>query len=268
MTSMLLVIGLCALIGSLVGLLAGLLGIGGGLIIVPFLLFLLPYFDITSIEQAFVVSVATSLATIIFTSFSSCRAHHQKQNVPWDITPWMMAGVALGAGMVGLFASKIDDDILKNIFAVAVVLIALKMMLSRNAPQSNRALPHSGVLTVIGSVLGGISSLIGIGGGALIVPSLTFYGVDMRKAIGCAAACGFAIAFFGSAGFIYSGKDAFLLADGFIGYVYLPATFGVILTSIFTAPIGAKLVHKLPVKTLKKVFAIFLTVVAAKMMFS
>ncbi|WP_199609266.1 sulfite exporter TauE/SafE family protein [Flocculibacter collagenilyticus] len=268
MLEMLYVFLLCACLGGLVGVLAGLLGIGGGLLVVPFLMFLLPYFEIATPEKAVVVAIATSLATIIFTSYSSCLAHHRKDNVPWEFAPWIMSGVALGAALVGVFASQVNAEWLKNIFAVAVVFIAIRMATSKTVIHTDKTLPPGPVIVLIGTVLGGMSSLVGIGGGALIVPTLNYFGVDIRRAIGAAAACGFAIAIFGSAGFIYSGWEQTNWQTGYLGYVFLPAVFGVIITSMLTAPIGARLVQTMPIKKLKRIFAVLLSIIALKMIFS
>ncbi len=108
--------------------------------------------------------------------------------------------------------------------------------------------------------------MIGIGGGAVLVPLLTFFSLDMKKAIGCASACGIVIALFGSIGYITSGSDLLALQDGFAGFVYLPALIGIVCTSWFTAPLGAKATHYLPVSTIKKIFAVLLLVVAIKML--
>eukprot|EP00487_Bulimina_marginata_P003770 TRINITY_DN190_c0_g1_i1.p1 TRINITY_DN190_c0_g1~~TRINITY_DN190_c0_g1_i1.p1 ORF type:complete len:175 (-),score=9.92 TRINITY_DN190_c0_g1_i1:279-803(-) len=113
-------------------------------------------------------------------------------------------------------------------------------------------LPHKGVMTLFTALTGGISAMIGIGGGALLVPLLTYFSLDMKKAIGCASACGIVIALFGSIGYISSGSAHFALADGFAGFVYLPALLGIVSTSWFTAPLGAKAANTLPVPFIKK----------------
>ena len=116
--------------------------------------------------------------------------------------------------------------------------------------------------------LGGIASLLGIGGGALFVPMLNYFSLDMRRAIGCAAASGIAIAVFGSLGYVIAGWQHYQLSDGFVGYIYIPALLGIVATSVFTAPLGAKLTQRLPVLTMKRVFGVLLLLIAVKMMFS
>ena len=180
----------CALLGCVVGFLAGLLGIGGGLIIVPVLSTLLLSFDVTSPSHVLVIAIATSLASILFTSTSSALAHHKNDNVPWEIAPWVMSGVALGALISGFAASLIPEQILRTVFAISVVFIAARMVLStRKKAVVEQPLPAGPILGAISALMGGLSGLIGIGGGALIVPMLNYFSVDIKKAIGCAAAC-------------------------------------------------------------------------------
>ena len=264
-----LLVACCALLGCIVGFLAGLLGIGGGLIIVPALSTLLILFNVTSAEHVVVISIATSLASILFTSTSSALAHHKNDNVPWHVAPWVMAGVAVGALISGFAASLIPEQLLRSVFAVSVVFIAARMALSsRSKPSSTKPLPPGPILGGISAIMGGLSGLIGIGGGALIVPMLNYFSIDIRKAIGCAAVSGIVIALFGSIGYISAGWKVTDLAHGFAGFVYLPALFGIVITSWFVAPYGAKATHYLPVNTIKKVFAVLLVVIAIKMVFS
>ncbi|CAM3607151.1 sulfite exporter TauE/SafE family protein [Pseudoalteromonas maricaloris] len=266
MSELILLFVYCALLGSVVGFLAGLLGIGGGLVIVPVLSSILLYFKVLPPEQVVIAAVATSLASILFTSTSSAIAHHKNGNVPWDVAPWIMTGVALGALISGFLAALLPENAVRIVFAVSVVLIAIKMFYSsKNESTTRRQLPNKGILTVLTTITGGLSAMIGIGGGALLVPLLTFFSVDMKKAIGCASACGIVIALFGSVGYISSGSAQLALTDGFAGFVYLPALLGIVCTSWFTAPMGAKATHHLPVATIKKVFAVLLLVMAVNM---
>lgn len=266
MNELLLLIIYCALLGCVAGFLAGLLGIGGGLIIVPVLSSLLLYFQVLPFEQVVIVAIATSLASILFTSTSSAIAHHKNGNVPWDLAPWIMTGVALGALISGFMAALLPEKLVRIVFAVSAVLIALKMFYSSKSDASTeRKLPNKGLLTILTTITGALSAMIGIGGGALLVPLLTFFSLDIKKAIGCASACGIVIALFGSIGYISSGSAHFALEDGFVGFVYLPALLGIVCTSWFMAPLGAKATHYLPVSTIKKIFAALLLAMAANM---
>ncbi|CCQ10138.1 Protein of unknown function DUF81, type 2 [Pseudoalteromonas luteoviolacea B = ATCC 29581] len=269
MNDILLLVLLCAVLGSAVGFLAGLLGIGGGLVIVPVLSVILLHFEILPADHIVITAIATSLASILFTSTSSAIAHHKNGNVPWEIAPWVMGGVALGALISGFLASLLPETTVRIVFAVCVTFIAIKMIANgkENEP-TQRDLPNKGLLGVLTTLTGGISAMIGIGGGAVLVPLLTFFSVDMKKAIGCASASGIVIALFGSIGYIATGSNTLLLSDGFAGFVYLPALLGIIATSWFSAPIGAKATHHLPVGTIKKMFAVLLMITALKMVFN
>lgn len=254
---------LCAMLGSLVGVLAGLLGIGGGLLIVPALVFLLHYFLQIDIENSMPIAIATSLSTVIMTGLSSARSHYKLGNLDKRIIMYCGFGIAIGATLGAQFASYISGVLLQRIFAVLVVLIALQMVFgSRRA--SKNTIANKG-LGGIGLSTGFISALMGIGGGALLVPALVWFQVNIRKAIGCAAFSGIIIAVFGTVNFIIMGWNKPYLPDFSLGYVYLPATFGIIVTSVLTAPIGVKLGQRLDVAILKKVFAAFLVLVSIRM---
>lgn len=270
MNELLLLVFFCALLGCVAGFLAGLLGIGGGLVIVPVLSGLLLHFEVLPFEQVVIVAIATSLASILFTSTSSALAHHKNNNVPWSLAPWIMTGVALGALISGFMAALLPEQVVRIVFGVSAVLIAIKMFYSSktSSAPTERQLPNKGLLTFFTTITGALSAMIGIGGGALLVPLLTFFSLDIKKAIGCASACGIVIALFGSIGYISSGSAHFALADGFLGFVYLPALLGIVCTSWFTAPLGAKATHYLPVSTIKKIFAALLLVMAANMAMS
>lgn len=252
------------IIGTLVGLLAGLLGIGGGLVIVPVLVYVLPTLGVAP-ELIMPISLATSLATIVFTSMSATRAHHKNHNIPWSVAKQLMFFIAIGAMSGAYIAELLSNETLKNIFAVAVILLASYMLFSIRVTKA-KPLPGKVGIGIIGLGTGILSSLMGIAGGAILVPLLTYYSMSIRHAIGTATVCGFVVAVFGATGYVIAGLDQPNLPEWSIGYIYLPALLGVISTSSFVAPIGVKLAAKLPVKTLKKGFAGFLILVAIKMM--
>lgn len=177
-----------------------------------------------------------------------------------------MSGVAVGALVSGFLAGFLPEVIIRAVFSISVVLIAIKMFhSSAKVQQKNRPLPNNLVLSSLTAMMGGLSAMIGIGGGALLVPFLTYFNVDMRKAIGCASVSGIVIALFGSVGYVTSGSTHHTWTQGFAGFVYMPALFGIVLTSWFMAPLGAKATQFLPVSTIKKIFAAILIVIAANM---
>lgn len=255
----------CAAVGLIAGFMAGLMGIGGGLIIVPFLSFVMPYWGFQE-QTVLLCAIATSLSTIIFTGISSFRAHYKNGNVEFDKLLPLLTGIAMATTTAALMAEKINPDFLKIFFSVCLALLAIKMAFIGN-PESAKKVGRFGLLN-IGVFTGGISSLLGIGGGAILVPTLVWFNVDIKKAIGSAAVTTVAVALFGAIGYVISGFDNTELPPYSLGYIYLPAMLGIIATSVFTAPVGANLANRLDVAKLKKLFAIFLICVAIRMLFS
>ncbi|MBA6291642.1 sulfite exporter TauE/SafE family protein [Colwellia sp. MB3u-70] len=254
----------CALLGTVVGFFAGLLGIGGGLIIVPVLVYLLPLLGISA-ELAFPMALATSLASIIFTSTSAAFAHHKNGNIPWPIAQRLVITVAIGAMLGAIIAGMLSLKALTLIFASAVLILAAYMFLSIKVERSV-ALPNNWVLQFIGLFTGVLASLMGIAGGAILVPILMYCSLSMRQAIGVATASGIIVALFGALGYVIIGLGQSDLPPWSIGYIYLPALLGIVLTSSLFAPLGVKAGTKLSLPYLKKGFAIFLMLVAIKMM--
>ncbi len=240
-------------LGIIAGILAGLLGIGGGLIIVPALVAIFSYlsFDKTVITH---LAIGTSLATIIFTSVSSVWAHHQRQAVLWRVVSRLATGILLGAFLGGIMADYIPSKGLQWFFALFESYVAVQILFNFK-PNAARQLPQTPGMLGAGTFIGGISSLVGIGGGTLTVPFLVWCNTSIHKAIATSAACGLPIAIAGSLGFVVSGWKQAGLPDYSLGYVHLPSLLGIVSTSILFAPLGAKLAHNLPVDSLKKVFA-------------
>lgn len=253
----------CAALGCLAGFLAGLLGIGGGLVIVPALVYLLPSLGFSP-EVVMPVAIATSLASIVFTSASGTFAHHKNNNIPWAIAKQLMIMIAIGALFGAYIADSLSSELLTYIFAVAVTILASYMLFSVRIEKS-KPLPNHWVIKAIGLGTGYISSLMGIAGGAILVPVLTYYSLSLREAIGTATVCGFVVALFGATGFIITGLDQASLPSWSLGYIYLPALFGIISTSSLFAPFGVKMAEKLPVRYLRRIFSGFLILVAIKM---
>jgi uncharacterized membrane protein YfcA len=254
----------CIALGCVVGFLAGLLGIGGGLIIVPALVYLLPLVGVSN-EVIMPMALATSLGAIVITSTSAALAHHKKKNIPWQLAKPLLTLVAVGALLGAFIADYLSSEALTHFFSVVVILLAGYMLLSINASKE-RSLPATYILQGISFITGIISSLMGIAGGAILVPALSFFGVPVRHSIGIATACGVMVALFGSIGYIITGLSLSDLPEWGLGYIYLPALLGIVISSSLLAPIGVKYASKLPVKTLKKFFAVFLIFVAIKMM--
>lgn len=252
------------LLGGLVGVLAGMLGIGGGLIMVPALLYVFTHYLAIPIDLAMPMAIATSLSTIIFTGFSSALAHYKLGNIQRGTVFWCAIGITVGALVGPQIATRLPADGLKTTFAVLVILIAMQMLFVKPKKSEKRISTLS--LLLIGVTTGIVSSFMGIGGGALMVPALVWFRVDIKQAIGCAAFSGLVIALFGTSSFIFAGWSLENLPHGAFGYVYLPAALGIVITSVFTARIGAKISHRLNTKRLKQIFAGFLVVVSLRML--
>ncbi|MEI6788661.1 MAG: sulfite exporter TauE/SafE family protein [bacterium] len=252
------------LLGGVAGVLAGLLGVGGGLIIVPVLVILFA-------KQSFLTSqiqhlaVGTSLASIVFTSLSSMRAHHQRAGVDWGMVWRLSPAIVVGALSGAWVASQISTRCLQWVFVVFIYGVAAQMFLNAAVPHSQAKARHGVLLSLISVLIGGVSSLVGVGGGSLLVPLLSWCNLPMRRAIGTSAAIGFFIASSGAAGSMMAGWGTGGLPKYSIGYVYLPAVAGIALLSTLTAPLGARLAHRVPVPMLKRFFAVLLCVIGLKM---
>ncbi|GFM86630.1 UPF0721 transmembrane protein [Pseudomonas cichorii] len=243
-------------LGACAGVLAGLFGVGGGIIIVPVLVlsFGLQGFDASVLTH---LAVGTSLATIVFTSINSVRAHHSMGAVRWPIFAWLTVGILVGAGLGSLTASYIAGPYLQKIIGVFALLVALQMALDLR-PKASRSVPGKPGLTAAGVVIGWASAIFGIGGGSLTVPFLTWRSVSMQQAVATSAACGFPIALASAISFMILGWHDPQLPPHSLGFVYLPALLGIAVTSMFFARFGARLAHKLPPRLLKRLFAALL----------
>lgn len=251
------------LLGAVAGVLAGLLGVGGGLVIVPVLTWAFVHAGtLTTAPVQF--AVGTSLATIVFTSLSSIRAHHRRGAVRWDIVRRLVPGIVLGTLGGAWLATYLDSHTLGTVFGVFEIVIAIHMALDRR-PAATRGLPATPGMLAAGTGIGGISALLGIGGGTLTVPFLAWCHVVMREAVATAAACGLPIAVAGATGFMLFAPST-VATDWATGYVYWPAVFGIAVTSVATAPLGAWLAHRLPSRALKRVFSIVLALLGLKML--
>lgn len=243
---------------------AGLLGIGGGLIIVPALLYVfLQFLDVAS-SLAMPMAIATSLATIILTGLSSALTHFKLGNVQSGLVIWSGIGIAVGALIGPQVATMMSAEKLKTVFAILVLLMALQMIFIK--PKKSDASISKPILVFIGAITGIVSAFMGIGGGAILVPALVWFKINIKRAIGCAACCGLIIAIFGTISFIHAGWNIQGLPKGAVGYLYLPAAIGIVVTSVFTARMGAKLSHRLDTKKLKQIFAGFLILVGLRML--
>ena len=260
---MLTFLALCLLLGAVVGFLAGLFGIGGGLIIVPCLVYLLPMMGVPE-PLLMATALGTSFATIVITGFASAQRHHKLGNVVWPAVKVLAPVIMISVFISGQFIGHLDRAIAAKIFACLVVYLAAKMVFSIKKDMDNKPLTLKS--TVIGGILIGMaSSAAGIGGGGFVVPFLNSRGIDMKKAIGSSAFCSMLLGLSGALSFMVVGWGNPTMPEYSLGYVYLPAVLGITLTSFFTSKLGANAVAKLPVPTLKKGFALLLIIIAIDM---
>ena len=254
-----------AVLGLCTGFLAGLLGIGGGMLMVPFITAIMGQRGVPA-DLAVKMAIATSMATIVFTSISSVRAHHRRGAVRWDIVRRLAPGIVIGSliGSLGVFA-LLKGSALAIFFALFVGFSATQMFLDKK-PKPTRQMPGTAGQLGAGGVIGFLSGLVGAGGGFVSVPFMTWCNVAIHNAIATSAALGFPIAVANVLGYVVSGQSVQGLPSGAFGYIWLPALGVIALCSVFTAPLGARAAHRLPVKKLKRVFASILYLLAAYML--
>jgi len=254
------------LLGLATGFLAGLLGIGGGMIMVPFMTAILSSQGVAS-EVAIKMAIATSMATIVFTSVSSVRAHQKRGAIRWDLVKGLAPGIVLGSivASVGVF-SVLKGSALALFFAVFVSFSATQMFLDKK-PAPSRSIPGTAGLLGAGSVVGFLSGLVGAGGGFISVPFMTWCNVAIHNAVATSAALGFPIALANALGYAVSGLGLTHLPPYSLGYIWLPGLVVIASCSVMTAPVGAAAAHKLPVKRLKRIFASILFLLAGYMFY-
>jgi len=251
-------------IGVSVGFLAGLFGIGGGMVMVPMLVFVFAAKGFPA-EHLMHLSLATSMATIVFTSLSSVRAHDRHGAVDWAVARAMAPGIVAGALAATLVAGFVPTRPLA-IFFTGFMFYAATSMFFEVKPKPSRQLPGAGGLFGVGAGIGALSSVLAAGGAFLSIPFLARCNVPLKRAIGTAAANGFPIALAGTVGYVFNGMQVTGLPDGCVGFVYLPALAIIVLASMPAAPLGARLAHRLPVKRLRIVLALMLLAIALRML--
>lgn len=251
--------------GAAGGVIAGMLGVGGGIVIVPVLDLVLSSLGIDS-DIRMHVTVATSLATIIPTAISSSRAHEAKGAVDHDqLKRWGIA-IFLGAIAGVVLASRASGDVLSAIFGIVALLVAIKMLLPLEGKHIAEAVPGGAGGQLIPFAIGGISSMMGIGGGTLSVPAMTLFNVPIHRAVGTAALFGLMISAPATIAFIVTGWNVEGLPPGSLGYVNLIGLAIIAPVSYLTAPLGARVAHALSKRQLSLMFGLFLTVVAVRML--
>lgn len=254
------------LMGLFVGFFAGLLGIGGGLILVTLMVYLFTLQGFPA-DRLVHLALGTSIASIVFTSISSLRAHHKHGAVRWDILRTAVPGLVIGTLLGTVVADQLKSKYLAIFFVIFVYCSAVQMFANAK-PKPTRQLPGKSGMTLSAVIVGIVSSLVGVGGGVMTIPLMSLCNVPMRQAIGTSAALGLPIAIAGTVGFIVTGLGKDHLPALSLGYIYLPALVGIVIGTFFTVPWGAKMAHSMPVTRLKKIFAVILFVLATKVLFT
>lgn len=253
------------LLGLVAGVLAGLLGVGGGLVLVAALAWLLPRMGVPA-DAAMHAALASSLASIVLTAMASARAHARRGSVLWPTVAWMVPGLLLGGWLGSAAAVRIDGDVLRWLVAGYCLLAAAQLLLSKAREREGGIVPRGPAMTAAGTGIGAVSAVVGIGGGSMTVPLLVWRGVAPVRAVGTSSACGVAIGIGSALGYALH-PPAGALGDYAIGYVYVPAAVGVALASVLAAPWGTRLAHTLSGAHLRRVFAAFLVAVALSLIF-
>lgn len=254
------------MLGAFVGFMAGLLGLGGGGIMVPAFVAIFMAQGVCS-DEVVHLALGTSMMSMVITTFSSFRAHYAKDGVIWDIFRKMTGGVILGTFLATFLAARLDSIYLALFFTVFMSVVTVRTVLDIK-PKPDKKIPSTANLFGAGTIIGAISAMMSVGGGAFTVPYLTAHNIDIKKAIGTSAAIGFPIALSGTIGFMINGWSETALDSWQMGYVYLPAVLFVSIMGAFTAPLGVRVAHSLPTDILKKLFALLLVVLSFKMLFS
>ena len=256
------------LLGACAGVLAGLLGIGGGLVLVAALAWLLPKQGVPA-DVAMHVALASSMASIVLTAASSARAHHRRGSVLWPTVAWMVPGVLLGGWLGSRVAIGLDGDVLRWCVASYCFIVAAQMLLSRaQAGGDARLVPRGPGYSIAGALIGALSALVGIGGGSMTVPLLVWRGVTPVRAVGTSSACGIFIGIGSALGYALQAPAGALPLAYSAGYVYLPAALGVAAASVLAAPYGTRLAHAISGLALKRVFALFMLLVGSSFAWS
>lgn len=251
--------------GAFAGFIAGLFGVGGGTVLVPVLLVI---FSRAQMPENYLMhmAVATSHSVIVFNAISSMRAHHRRGGVSWPVFRGLAPGIVAGALFGAWLADQMVSGTLLLIFAIFLLIVAVQMFLDRQ-PKAHRSVPGPAGLIGAGGGIGGMSALVGIGGGSLTVPYLLWCNVPMASAVGTSAAVGLPIALSSTVGFVLAGWNNPQLPPFSLGFVYLPGLFGLAVAGILTAPLGARVAHHLPAARLKRAFAVFLFLVGMALLF-
>ncbi|WP_347840949.1 sulfite exporter TauE/SafE family protein [uncultured Draconibacterium sp.] len=253
------------LAGSLAGFIAGLFGVGGGIIVVPVTLWVLKMQQVES-EYIQHIAVGTSLTVMVFTTFMSSLGHYRKKAIHVEVFKSMAPGIVLGSVAGSLLASSIPSKSLQIVFIIFAYLVSIKTLVGFN-PNSSWNLPKPLGIFSIGTLFGGISGLLGIGGGVFNVPFLLACKVPIKKAVGTSAALSWSVAVSGTISYLWTGFQVADLPEGTFGFCYFPVAITLIITTSIFAPLGVKLTHALSPKIMQLIFGLMLLGISTQILF-
>ncbi|MEN8214517.1 MAG: sulfite exporter TauE/SafE family protein [Pseudomonadota bacterium] len=253
------------LTGAVAGIMAGMLGVGGGLVIVPVLVWL---FRQQGMDESLVMhlAVGSSLATIIVTSIGAIQAHQRRGAVLWRQVRVLTPGILLGALAGAAVAEQLPTLWLQRLFAIFIIIVGLRMAMNAQV-NAQRVMPGAAISMLVGGIIGAVSAIVGIGGGSLTVPWLSRHRVPLVNAVATSSACGLPIAVAGALGFALTGWGKAALPEMSTGYLYWPAIGGIVVSSYLLTPLGARAAHRLPVASLRRLFAALLLVIGIRLLF-
>lgn len=260
------------IVGVIVGILAGLLGIGGGIILVPTLVYILPKIGLET-NLVMQVALGTSVACTFFSMLSSAFGHYKNGSIKFYIYLKLVVGLFIGSILGPIIAHNLNYNALKNIFAVLLFIVSLRMLLENKIKKTDKNstiadyISYNNIyfLSISGIIVGTLASLMGIGGGVLLLPLFTFMNIKMKDAVGTSAISGVTISTIALIGYIISGYYSLSQSELYLGYVYLPAVIGISITSIIFAQVSARWSTKVPHELLKKILSCILIFTAGKM---
>jgi uncharacterized protein len=260
---------ICLIVGAIAGFLGGLLGIGGGVVIVPALIFAFDHGGILSAlsgtgSAITLIAVGTSLGSIIFTSAAAARAQIRAGMVDWAIVRRFVVALIVGSYAAGFVAALLPASVLRGVIGMFLAFVSI-VMLTNWRPAPHRVLPGATGTAAIAGFAGLVSGIAGIGGGNVVVPTLVYYNVPVHRATATASTLGFPIAIAGSLGYVHRGFAETSLGDGLLGYVYLPALLAIACTTVLFAPLGVRVAHRLSPVPLRRMFGVLLIAVALRM---
>ncbi len=258
--------GSCVAVGAFSGFLGGLLGIGGGIVIVPALIILFDTMHLFPQSVATPVAVGTSLAVIIFTSLAAARTQIRAGMVDWEVVRKWAPFLVVGSFLAGPIAVALPVAVFRTLIGAFLLFVSC-VMLTNWRPDPHRKFPGPVANAGIGILGGLISGIAGIGGGNVMVPTLVYFNKPVHRATATSSTLGVPIATAGTLGFVYTGWSADLGPE-LLGYVYLPGFAAIVLATVVTAPMGVRVVHRVPPLPLRRGFGVLLVLVAARTLYS